>query len=375
MKTSYRITTVLGIPLEINISWFIILGLVIFTLAKGYFPIQVPNLSLTTYWAMGLVTAILLFICLLLHELSHSVVAKINKLPIAGITLFVFGGVAHMVKEPQTPKVEFKMAIAGPIMSILLSLIFWIASIVAMHFDLPQVVWIITDYLSFFNLAVAIFNMMPGFPLDGGRILRAVIWHFTKNLKKATRIASVFGEGFAILLMSLGILGLITSNFVSGVWFIFLGFFLLEAAQMSYRQLVIKKAFSGLKVKDIMSKNIISVPDNISIRDLIDEYFFRYKHSCFPIIKDDSLLGIVNFHDVKGTSKEHWAHKTSVEIMIPINENIIIAENSPVEEAFQQLAQNGIGRLLVIRGDKLVGILSQSDIVKLFKVKLEADKI
>ena len=185
MKTSYRITTVLGIPLEINISWFIILGLVIFTLAKGYFPIQVPNLSLTTYWAMGLVTAILLFICLLLHELSHSVVAKINKLPIAGITLFVFGGVAHMVKEPQTPKVEFKMAIAGPIMSILLSLIFWIASIVAMHFDLPQVVWIITDYLSFFNLAVAIFNMMPGFPLDGGRILRAVIWHFTKNLKKA----------------------------------------------------------------------------------------------------------------------------------------------------------------------------------------------
>lgn len=367
MKTSFKAGTVLGIPLEINASWLIILSLVVFSLARGYFPLQNPGLPSAVYWIIGIITALILFACLLLHELSHSVVAKRNKLPISGITLFVFGGVAHMTKEPQSPAVEFKMAIAGPIMSILLSVIFWILSGTAIALNLNPIIFAITDYLSFFNLAVAIFNLVPAFPLDGGRVLRAAVWQFTKDLKKATRIASFFGQAFAFVLLSLGIFAFSTGNFISGVWFVFLGFFLLEAAQMSYRQMAIKNAFTGYRVSDIMSKDIVSIPENISIRDLIDNYFFKFRHSIFPIIKDDQLLGIAVFHDVKETEKEHWGTKTSAEIMVPISPELIINQRASIEAALEKLAHNGIGRLLVVENDKLVGILSQSDIVKLFR--------
>ncbi len=373
MKNSFKIVTILGIPIEINISWFIILGLVIFTLAKGYFPFQIPNLPLIAYWVMGLVTAVLLFVCLILHELSHSVVARLNKLPISGITLFVFGGVAHMEKEPQSPMVELKMAIAGPAMSLLLALFFWILSITAMRFALPHAAWLITDYLSFFNTAIAIFNLIPGFPLDGGRVLRAILWLLSKNLKKATRIASTLGEFFAALLIAAGFLALITANFVSGVWFIFIGFFLLEAAQMSYHQLLMRRTLSGVKIKDIMSKNVISIRDNPAVSNLIEDYLFRYRHNCFPVIEDDSLIGIITFHDAKETPKNEWSTTHAKDIMIPINSSLLISGDHYVEEALPQLAHNGLQRLLVIEDGKLVGIVTQKDIMKLFQFRSETE--
>ncbi|MBI5701627.1 site-2 protease family protein [Candidatus Saganbacteria bacterium] len=326
------------------------------------------------YLLMGIVSALLLFICLILHELSHSVVARTNELPIAGITLFVFGGVAHMEKEPQSPKVEFKMAIAGPLMSIALSLFFLLLSYVFKFLSFVPVAIAITDYLSFFNIAIAIFNIVPAFPLDGGRVFRAVLWHFLKSQKKATRIAAGLGKIFASLLMGLGFLGLITGSIVSGVWFIFLGFFLLEAADLSYRSLVMKRAFSGIKVKDIMSANVISVPSGISIKNLIDTYFFKYRHNCFPVIKDGALLGIVTFHDTKDVPKEEWDNKTVNDILIKLESNMIINEEKAIEEALTELAHNDIGRLLVVEDEKLVGIISHKDIIRLFKYKEEADR-
>ncbi len=374
MKNSFKLITVLGIPIEINISWFVILGLVIFTLAKGYFPLQIPNLTLTQYWLMGFIAALLLFVCLVLHELSHAVVAKLNNLPIAGITLFVFGGVAHMECEPDSPTVEFRMAIAGPIMSLFLSFLFWLMSISAMRLSLAPAIWLVTDYLSFFNLAIAIFNLTPGFPLDGGRVLRAVLWHFSKNLRSATHTASVLGEGVAVIMIALGFLALITSNFISGVWFIFLGFFLLEAAQLSYKQLIVKRALTGVRVKDIMSKNVITVPSDISINDLIENYFFKFRHNCFPVISDDTILGIVTFHDAKAVEKSAWKVVSAKDIMLPINNGFITTENLQADEVLQAVARNGVGRLLVIDDNKLVGIISQTDIIKLFKFREEASK-
>lgn len=371
MKNSlnYKILTVYGIPIEVNLSWFVVLGLVTYSLSYGYFPLALPGLQPLYYLVMGLTSAVLLFICLLLHELAHSIVAERNKLPISKITLFIFGGVAHMGKEPSSPKVEFKMAIAGPLMSLFLALIFGLFTLIAVKYSFPIALIAVSDYLSFLNAAVAIFNLIPGFPLDGGRILRAIIWHFTKDFKKATHIASYFGKTFALVLMAFGLLSILNNNFISGVWLIFLGFFLQEAAELSYRQVVMKNLLDGIFVKDIMSRNVISVKHDLSIKQLIDLYFFRFRHNCFPVIKDDTVIGLITFHDAKEVDKNIWDSQLAEDILIPLNEDLVIGQNAPVISALSKLSQNGINRLLVIEGSKIVGIISQKDILKLFTTR------
>lgn len=373
MKNSFRLFTILGIPIEINISWFIILGLVIFTLAQGYFPFQLPSMPSYIYWIMAVLTALLLFTCLLLHELSHSYVARLNNLPISGITLFVFGGVAHMEKEPNSPKVEFLMALAGPLMSVFLALIFFSISKIALFLIYFPAIYIIADYLAFINIAVAVFNLVPGFPLDGGRILRALIWHFSKNLTFATRIASNFGKAFAFTLMGLGLINLVRGSFISGLWLIFIGLFLLEAAEVSYRQLIAKKMLKGVKVKNIMAQNIITVPPDITLDRLIDDYFFKYRHSIFPVMEDDTILGIVTFHGIKETPKAEWADTKAKDVMINLKNDFFVNKDLDATHALYKLASNGINRALVIESGKLIGILSQKDLMRLFELKSEIE--
>ena len=216
MNHSFKLITVLGIPVEVNFSWFIIFGLVAYTLAVGYFPVVAPEFGTAVHWAMAAVAALLLFSCLLLHELSHSYVAKKNNLPIAGITLFIFGGVAHLEKEPTTPGVEFKMAAAGPLMSIFLGIFFFALSVAVRLVPGSGAVYAVTDYLSFINVAVALFNLIPGFPLDGGRLFRSAFWHFSGDLRRATYIASSLGKGFAYFMIASGFFNLVTGNFISG---------------------------------------------------------------------------------------------------------------------------------------------------------------
>lgn len=366
-----KILTIYGIPIEVNLSWFVILGLVTYSLSYGYFPLALPGLKHVYYWMMGLSSAVLLFVCLVLHELAHSIVAERNKLPISKITLFIFGGVAHMEKEPPSPKVEFKMAVAGPLMSLFLAIIFGLITLIAVKYSLSIALIAVSDYLSFLNAAVAIFNLIPGFPLDGGRVLRAVIWHFTKDFKNATHIASYFGKTFALILMAFGLLSILNNNFISGVWLIFLGFFLQEAAELSYRQVIMKNLLDGIFVKDIMSKHVISVKHDLSIKQLIDLYFFKFRHNSFPVIKDDYVIGLVTFHDAKEVDKGIWDSQLAEDILIPLNKNIVIDQNAPVVSALSKLSQNGINRLLVIEGKKIVGIISQKDILKLFQFRNE----
>ncbi len=373
MKNSFKITTILGIPIEINVSWFIILGLIIYSLAEGYFPYVLPGLNQLFYWTMGFTSSLLLFICLLLHELSHSIVAKRNKLPIAGITLFVFGGVAHMEKEPTSPIVEFKMAVAGPLVSLFLAVTFFVISRL---FQTSPIIWAISNYLFIINSVIVVFNMVPGFPLDGGRILRAGLWFFLKDLRKATKIASIFGKTFAAVLIGLGVLSLLSGNILSGIWFAFIGLFLFEAAEASYRQLLLKKIFSKTRVKDVMSKNVIWTAGDENIENIFNNYILKFRHSAFPVVKDDILLGILTFHDLKEVPKEEWNNKTAEDICIPINERFIISPNAHITTALSRIAGSGIGRLLVIEKKKIVGIISQKDIIRLFEIKshLEEDK-
>lgn len=366
MKNSFKIATIIGIPIEVNASWLIILGLIVYSLAKGYFPYVLPGLTPIYYWAVGLTSALLLFICLLLHELSHSLVAKRNKLPISKITLFIFGGVAQMEKEPTSPIVEFKMAAAGPLMSIFLAATFFTIT----KFSQPiPIIWAISNYLFTINSVIVIFNLVPGFPLDGGRILRAALWFFLKDIRKATKIASIFGKIFALLLIGLGIIFLFSGNTISGIWFTFIGLFLFNAAETSYRQLIMKKIFSKTKVSDVMSKNVIWVDGKENIENVFNNYVLKFRHSTFPVLEDDILLGIITFHDIKDIPREEWKNNKAKDVCIPINNKFITSSKSHITTALSKIAGNTIGRLLVIEKNKIVGIISQKDIIKLFEIK------
>jgi Zn-dependent protease/predicted transcriptional regulator len=374
MKQSVKLLTVFNIPIEVNYTWFIIFGLILYTLATGYFPARTPELYAPTHWLMALIAALLLFACLLAHEIAHSVVAMRSGLPIHGITLFIFGGVAQLGEEPATPAVEFKMAAAGPLLSIVLASVFFILTKFGYMFGLPLYLLEIMNYLILINLVVAVFNLIPGFPLDGGRLMRAAVWHLTGDLRRATRVASNLGKGFAFLLMGAGLLYLFTGLIVSGVWFIFVGFFLLEAADSSYRQVALKKLLSGVRVGQIMTQNVISVPAELPLGRLVEEYFFRFRYASFPVVKDDRLVGLLTFHAVKEIERSKWPQVTAQEAMLPITPRLTIDQNTELTEALTRLAASGSGRLLVMAGDKLIGILSQRDIMQLFELKTAVEK-
>ena len=373
MKRSFKILTLFNIPIEINLSWFIILGLVIFTLARGYFPLTNPELDQSVHWIMAVIAALLLFASLLAHELSHSLVAIKHKLSIRGITLFIFGGVAHMEQEPSSPAVEFKMAIAGPAMSFFLALVFFGLTQAFYNLGFPGYILSITNYLFILNLVVAIFNLIPGFPLDGGRVLRAVLWNYYKDIRKATAVASGFGKGFAFFLIAFGFLNLFTGSIIAGIWFIFIGLFLQEAAEVSYRQVVMKKMLSGVKVKDLMTKEVITVSPDIPLNTLVDDYFFKVRHATFPVMEDDTILGLVTLHDIKEVPREKWKETSARQVMIPISKNLVIRKDADAMLALARMAGNQIGRLLVLENSKLVGILSQRDVMRLFEFKSEIE--
>ncbi len=372
MNRSIHIITVLGIPIEINFSWFIIFFLVTWTLAVSVFPSSsyMQGLPTITYWIAAIIASFFFFSSLLLHELSHSYVAIKNNLPIKGITLFVFGGVAHLSKEPQTPGTEFKMAVAGPLCSISLSFVFAVLAQLFQNIGLPAVIVVVTQYLSEINLIVCVFNLVPGFPLDGGRMLRSALWSITGDLKKATLIASTFGKLSAYLLMGFGILLFLNTYIISGIWLILIGFFLREAAGSSYQQVAFKKYLNGVKVRGVMTPNVVIVSENLTLTSLVDDYFFKYRFTSFPVLSDEGdVKGLITIHAVKDVPREQWAKTKVSEAMVPLKSDLVVSPYADIFDALTQMAGNGVGRLLVTQDGKLIGIISQRDIMRLFEVK------
>jgi len=373
MNRSFKLVTVFNIPIEINYTWFLVFGLVIFTLAKGYFPADDPGLPDSVHWFMAIVAALFFFASLLAHELAHSLVAIRNGLAINGITLFVFGGVAHLEEEPSSPWVELKMALAGPALSFGLSFFFFALTQTFLSLGVPSVILSITNYLFIINFMVGLFNLIPGFPLDGGRVLRASLWACTKDLKKATRIASALGKGFAYFLIAAGLYLLFKEKTIFGIWYIFIGLFLQEAAGSSYQRLMLQRSLTGVRTSEIMSRDVVSVPASLPLDKLLDDYFFRYRFAAFPVVDDDNILGLVTFHSVKEIDRNKWPLLTAREAMIPLSGQMTISESTELISAMAKMAGNGLGRLLVIDGAKLIGIISQRDIMRLFELKSELD--
>lgn len=369
MKQALQIGHIFGIPIEVNYTWLIIFLLISWSLAIGYFPSFHPGLSQTLYWILSIISTLLLFLSLLLHELSHAFFAINNSVPIKKITLFIFGGVAQMEKEPENPSAELKIALAGPICSFILSIISFALSFILYQINANSMLIPVFVYLGFVNIAIVLFNSIPGFPLDGGRIFRAILWFFTKDLKNATRISTYFGKWFSYFLMTVGIIFLYKQEFLNGIWLILIGFFLHEASEMSYQQLILKRALVGIPVKDIMSKDVITVSPNLTLQETVNNYFFKYQHLGFPVVDNGVLKGIITLRDIKEFPQKDWGTTLVQQAMTPVRRDLIVNSNTDSLEALLQVTKSGLGRLLVVDNGKLSGIITQRSLLKMFEIK------
>jgi Zn-dependent protease/CBS domain-containing protein len=368
-----RITifTFAGIKIGIDISWIFIAILLSWTLAVGYFPFRYPHLSNGMYWMMGILGMLGLFVCIVLHELGHALVAKHYKLPISNITLFLFGGVAEIKKEPTRPKVEFFMAIAGPIVSFILVICLFIFSFVSEKSGWPILLTGVSRYLAFINFIIVIFNLVPAFPLDGGRVFRSLLWWWKKDFNWATRIATKVGASFGFILIFLGIFFFITGNLLAGIWFAILGWFLNRAALSSRRQMVVGKELKSAKVATFMTKNPISVSPKITIQEFVDNYVYTSHHHLYPVVEKESLVGYMSLNEVKSVPRDQWKNTTVEKAMVPRSKLRTVSPASSAIDALNMMQTSEMPTLLVVEGNRLVGILTAQSLFKVLSVKLE----
>ena len=366
----FKICSLLGFPIYLDLSWFVIAILVTWSLATGVFPRQVEGLTSTAYWTMGVVGALGLFASILAHELGHAVVARRFDLHMRGITLFIFGGVAEMSKEPPSAKAEFFVAIAGPIVSILISAGCLAVGLVSGHMMADSVVTVVW-YLGMINGIVVVFNLIPAFPLDGGRVLRSILWHVKGNLRWATRISSSIGSGFGLVLIGFGLLNLLAGNLIGAMWQAMIGIFLRNAARMSYQQVLVRRALEGEPVARFMQPNVVTVEPSLSVEELVEHFVYRLHHKMFPVADNGTLLGCVTTRDVQRIPRDEWSTTTVAHIASRCEPDNTISPASDAMEALSHMSRNGSHRLMVVDGDRLVGLLSLSDLVNFISLKVE----
>jgi Zn-dependent protease/CBS domain-containing protein len=364
----------LGFSVHIDMSWIIIAVLITWTLAQGFFPAQYQGFAQRTYWWMGIMGALGLFLSIIFHELSHSIVARRYGLPIKGITLFIFGGVAEMQDEPVSPKVEFMMAIAGPIASIAAGLFFAILTYLGNVNGWPQPAVAVFQYLFYLNLILAAFNLVPAFPLDGGRVLRSALWKWKNNLRAATETASKIGSMFGAFLIALGVLQFLAGNFIGGAWWFMIGLFMRGASQTSYQQLLLRQSLEGEKVSRFMNSSPVTVNPSLSVSDLVDDYVYRYHHKLFPVVSNSHLLGCVTTKEIKELPREKWDRVRVEDIADSCSDENTIDSDTDTLKALQLMKKSGRSRLLVLKWDRLQGIISMKDMLKFFDLKLNLEQ-
>lgn len=365
---SFRIGRLFGIPLEINISWLLVFVLVVVALAFGYFPDPqvLPGQSLPTYLVLGIVTALLFFASVVAHEFAHSLVARAQGARIARITLFIFGGVSEMEDEPAQPGQEFVMAVAGPGTSLLLAAVFYVLVGVMSAAGVPAVVTVVVAYLATINLLVGLFNLLPGFPMDGGRVLRSVLWGITHDLLKATRWAARTGQAIGYTFVVIGVFGVvgIIPNGFSLVWLAFLGWFLAGLAESSYQQQVMKSRLSHVPLSAVMTSPVLVAPGDIDLETMVDGYFLGRRHSRYPIAVNGELVGILSLAQAKAVPRERWRETKTADVAEKDLSRLIARANEPVDRVLDRLIGGGPGAALVVDDSgELVGIVTRTDVV------------
>lgn len=370
----YRLFRILGFDVKLNVTWLLLALLITWTLAAGLFPADYPDLSRQSYWWMGIAAAVGILLSIVFHELSHSLVARRFGLPIRGITLFIFGGIAEMEEEPVSPKVEFLMAAAGPLASLFLALVFFQVERTATALELPTAVVGVVHYLGVVNVILAVFNLIPAFPLDGGRMLRAALWQWKKDLRSATWLASRLGAGFGLALVILGAIVFLQGAFIAGMWWFLIGLFLRNAADGSYRQLLVHELLGNKTVRRFMNDSPVTVPPEISVEKLLDDYVYHHHHKMFPVQDDSSLLGCITTRDIKLVPRERWARTTVGELASPCSAENTVSPDMPAAQLISAMARPGAGsRYMVVEDDRLFGVVSLKDLTEYISLKLELD--
>jgi Zn-dependent protease/CBS domain-containing protein len=369
--TKIKLFSLFGFRVSIDLSWIIIAVLVTWSLAEGVFPRYLAGLSKGTYWWMGAIGAAGLFASIIVHELFHSLVARRFGLPMKGITLFLFGGVAEMDDEPPSAKSEFFMSIAGPITSIAVGLLFLAVYWVGNSGGWPKPAIGIVYYLGAINLILAAFNMVPAFPLDGGRVLRSALWQWKGNLRWATRVASQIGSGFGIVLIVLGVIYFIRGAFLGGVWWALIGLFIRRASQMSYQRVLIRRALEGETVERFMKRDPITVPPDITINDLVENYVYKHHFKMYPVTKNGDLLGCITTKEIKEIPREEWNAKKVSDVARGCSQDNSISPGMDAMKALSLMGMSGQSRLMVIEGGRLVGLITLKDLLNFLAVKMD----
>jgi len=378
MRGSITIGRIAGIEIGVHYTWLIAFFLISWSLARGLFPQLFPGWSLSTYWLVGIGAALLLFVSVLIHELCHSLVAKSRGMKVHSIVLFIFGGVSNLEGEPERAWVEFIMSIAGPASSLVIGGIFYgIAFGLASVGDTTSPLFAVMYYLAYINILLAIFNILPGFPLDGGRVLRSIIWGATKNLQLATGIAGNVGRIFGWSLIAVGVLlifginvWIFQASIINGIWFVFIGWFLTSAADNAMREISLRQALTGVKVKDVMDRSPECVSPATPVEQVVHESFIQRGRRALPVCNESGLLGIVTLADVKRLPHERWANTPVQEIMTrsPL---LSVNQDDDLNSALKILAENGLNQIPVMADGHLVGLLSRADVIRYLQTRQE----
>src|ERR687895_1258195 len=361
MTSSISLGRIFGIEIGINWSWLVVVALIIWTLASGIFPETNPGLSDATYIALAIVAAALFFASLLLHELGHAVQARREGMEIDGITLWLFGGVARFKGMFPSAGAELRIAIAGPAVSLALGFLF-VAFAAIM--SLPEAVDGVAAWLGFTNLILLVFNLLPALPLDGGRVLRALIWGARGDFGWATRVSAGIGRGFGFLFIAGGLAMFIFLNDFSGAWLAFIGWFLLGAASAEARYLAVRDALGGLRVRDLMVRNPVTIQPSLTLGRFLDDVMWSRRYTSYPVVENGRALGLLPFRRVAEVPRGEWDERRVEDCMVPREDVPVVDEDDELADALSELSESELGRALVLDGDRLVGFLSMTDLAR-----------
>ena len=368
MNGRLEIVRVWGIPVRVHLSWLLVFGLVTWSLAAGYFPREYPGWPAASYWAIGAVTALVFFASILIHELGHSWVARRNGIPIHSITLFVFGGVARISREPATPGVEFRTAIAGPVTSLVLAGLF--AGAWQVVRDVPLLaapaIW-----LARINLMVAVFNLVPGFPLDGGRLFRAVVWRLTGSFRRASQVAAFAGQLVAFGLIGLGVLAVVEGNVIGGMWLAFIGWFLQNAATHSHAEADVRQMLREVRVAQTMTSGGRPIERGASLDRIVREEVLGAGRRCFTVTEGGRLAGLLTLHEIKAVPQDRWGAVTAGDVMTPAEKVAAVAPTADLLTALEKMDDADVAQMPVLADGELVGMIGREQILHYVRVRGE----
>jgi Zn-dependent protease/predicted transcriptional regulator len=357
--------SVLGFEIRLDPSWFILFFLILWTLGAGFFPETTPDLSVSTHALMAVAGTVLFFASLLLHEISHSLVARAKGIPMKGITLFVFGGLAHTSREPDDANDELQIAAIGPVVSLILGGLFLVIAAFGRGLEWSPAVYEVAQYLGFINVALAVFNLVPGYPLDGGRIFRALAWRYTDDLGRATRWATTGGRWVGLALIVLGILDALAGALLSGIWLLLIGMFLRGASGAAMRQYALRQTLQGMHARDIMGPEPQTVPGTSTVAEWVQGPLMRTSGPAAPVTDDGHVVGLIAVDQVERVPRADWSGTRIHDVMTPLDDREVVRPDTDMADVLAKVGASEDGQVLVMESGAVLGTIARRDLVEL----------